>query len=356
MEQLGFMRSVAEPQLFWHSVKRVLVSVHADDLLVAGSSEAVDEFMGQVAKHMKIKWGERLLPSAPVQQWVRYLGKEWKRTPTGFLVRTPVSYMEQILALVHLEHAKGAPTPFLSSVPADETPLDAAAHSLYRTAVGKMMWMMSERGDLAFPVKELARSVQAPTVGDMLLAPRCEVLDHHAEMCRRWLGTHSSRRIRCAYTLMRAGRHLPTGSRLQGGDAFGGLPGFELCHWARTQPVIAQSSCEAELLALNTGASEGRLVHSIMMELEMPVQLRLLTDSASAKAVTLRRGPGRMRHIEIRQLWLQEECRQHSLSIDKVSTLENDADMFTKAVSAARLRELCSMLGLEELAEGNEQQ
>ena len=133
------------------------------------------------------------------------------------------------------------------------------------------------------------------------------------------------------------------------------LEGFELYHWARTQPVIAQSSCEAALLALNTGASEGRLVQSIMMELDMPVQLGLLTDSSSAKAVTLRRGPGRMRHIEIRQLWLQEECRQHRLTIERVSTRENDADMFTKAVCAARLRELCSMLGLQELAEGNEQ-
>ena len=133
------------------------------------------------------------------------------------------------------------------------------------------------------------------------------------------------------------------------------LEGFELYHWARTQPVIAQSSCEAELLALNTGASEGRLVQSIMMELGMPVQLELLTDSSSAQAVTLRRGPGRMRHIEIRQLWLQEECRQHRLSVARVSTRENDADLFAKRVSATRLRELCSMLGLQELAEGNEQ-
>jgi len=73
-------------------------------------------------------------------------------------------------------------------------------------------------------------------------------------------------------------------------------------------------------------------VQSIMMELDMPVQLELLMDSSSAKAVTLRRGPGRMRHIEIRQLWLQEECRQHRLTIEKVSTFENGADMFTKAV------------------------
>ena len=91
------------------------------------------------------------------------------------------------------------------------------------------------------------------------------------------------------------------------------------------------------------------------MELDMPVQLELLTDSSSAKAVTLRRGPGRMRHIESRQLWLQEECRQHRLTIEGFPTRGNDADMFTKVVCAARLHELCSMLGLQELAEGNEQ-
>eukprot|EP00972_Heterocapsa_arctica_P045124 6662661-Heterocapsa_arctica.AAC.1 len=32
------------------------------------------------------------------------------------------------------------------------------------------------------------------------------------------------------------------------------LQGFLLATWSRTQNVIAQSSCEAELLALNAGA------------------------------------------------------------------------------------------------------
>eukprot|EP00972_Heterocapsa_arctica_P024115 3553185-Heterocapsa_arctica.AAC.1 len=38
------------------------------------------------------------------------------------------------------------------------------------------------------------------------------------------------------------------------------LQGLVLATWSRTQSVIAQSSCEAELLALNAGAIEGKLV------------------------------------------------------------------------------------------------
>lgn len=121
---------MAEPQLFWHVADRVLVSVHADDLLVAGTDVAVDAFVKQVASHMKVKWGERLPVHAEAPQWVRYLGKEWERTPTGFLVRTPARYTASIVALMHLEHAKGAPTPFSTPAPTDTTPLDDAEHGL----------------------------------------------------------------------------------------------------------------------------------------------------------------------------------------------------------------------------------
>eukprot|EP00972_Heterocapsa_arctica_P032451 4780787-Heterocapsa_arctica.AAC.1 len=37
------------------------------------------------------------------------------------------------------------------------------------------------------------------------------------------------------------------------------LQGCLLTHWSRTQPTIAQSTCEAELAALNTGAVEMKL-------------------------------------------------------------------------------------------------
>eukprot|EP00972_Heterocapsa_arctica_P105273 15511539-Heterocapsa_arctica.AAC.1 len=65
--------------------------------------------------------------------------------------------------------------------------------------------------------------------------------------------------------------------------------GFHLLHWSSTQATIAQSSCEAELIAANTGACEGRLVQNVFGELGMDLPLKLLTDSSSAEATILKR-------------------------------------------------------------------
>ena len=45
-------------------------------------------------------------------------------------------------------------------------PLDPARHKLYRTAVGKLLWATPVRPDISFAVKELSRSLQAPTQQD----------------------------------------------------------------------------------------------------------------------------------------------------------------------------------------------
>ena len=118
------------------------------------------------------------------------------------------------------------------------------------------MWMMNERGDLAFPVKELARSVQAPTVGDMMCLRRAvkylistqsyvQTLTWDAQQPENVLRVHVD-----ASWASSPDRRSTSGGVMR-------LEGFELGHWARTQPVIAQSSCEAELLALKHWSVRG---------------------------------------------------------------------------------------------------
>eukprot|EP00972_Heterocapsa_arctica_P085712 12630191-Heterocapsa_arctica.AAC.1 len=66
------------------------------------------------------------------------------------------------------------------------------------------------------------------------------------------------------------------------------INGFPILHYSRTQAVITQSTCEAELLALNEGAKEGKLLQHIFQEYGIDVNWVLATDSSSAKATTLR--------------------------------------------------------------------
>ena len=57
------------------------------------------------------------------------------------------------------------------------------------------------------------------------------------------------------------------------------------------------------------------------------------TDSSAAKSFVARRGLGRMRHIEVRDLWLQQEVLAGRVRVVKVKGEMNPADLMTKFLS-----------------------
>ena len=61
--------------------------------------------------------------------------------------------------------------------------------------------------------------------------------------------------------------------------------------------------------------------------------IKLGTDSSAAKSFVCRRGLGKMRHLEIRDLWLQAEVEQGKLEVHKVRGDQNPADLMTKILS-----------------------
>ncbi len=54
------------------------------------------------------------------------------------------------------------------------------------------------------------------------------------------------------------------------------------------------------------------------------------TDSSAAKSFVCRRGLGKLRHLQIRDLWLQTEVRDGRLEVRKVLGTQNPADLMTK--------------------------
>ena len=59
-----------------------------------------------------------------------------------------------------------------------------------------------------------------------------------------------------------------------------------------------------------------------------------------------RRGFGKVRHLAIKELWLQEEVKQKRLKITYVSTDLNVSDMFTKSLPKPRFEALRDRLGV----------
>ena len=57
------------------------------------------------------------------------------------------------------------------------------------------------------------------------------------------------------------------------------------------------------------------------------------TDASAAKAIASRRGLGKLRHLAVHLLWLQQQVASESISISKVKGDSNPADILTKYVS-----------------------
>ena len=75
--------------------------------------------------------------------------------------------------------------------------------------------------------------------------------------------------------------------------------------WATTQPVIALSSGEAELVALVKTAAQAKGLASLLMDYGMSTTVTVHTDSTAAIGIVHRRGLGKTKHIETQYLWIQ---------------------------------------------------
>ncbi len=97
--------------------------------------------------------------------------------------------------------------------------------------------------------------------------------------------------------------------------------------------LIALSSGEAELYALVKGACHGKGVKSLLCDFGIEAEeTNINVDATAAQGITNRRGLGKVRHIDVGQLWIQDEVAEKRIIVNKVKGTENYADALTKHV------------------------
>ena len=102
-----------------------------------------------------------------------------------------------------------------------------------------------------------------------------------------------------------------------------------IVHWSRTQQLIALSSAEAELNASVKAAQEGLGVAHLQEELGPWMRVRLLGDSSANHGIIQRAGAGKVKHLTVRQLWLQQQAELGNCLHEKVPRSVNYSDICT---------------------------
>ena len=110
--------------------------------------------------------------------------------------------------------------------------------------------------------------------------------------------------------------------------------------WSSTQKNVTLSSAEAELVAAVKASAE--LIGAVQMEREWghEVSGEVYVDSSAALAVVGRKGNGKLRHVKVGHLWIQEKRSSGELKYKKVHGEQNPSDAMTKYLTGKRLDEL----------------
>ena len=272
----------------------------------------------------------------PGSRW-SHLKTTRMKTAEGIFIRANDRYAEEIIRCLGLKDSKPAPTPMTNDcVEGDAmTPLSVEQTRMYRHVVGVLRFLVLFRYDLSFPCKILSEGLQKPTEGHWAMAKRLgRYLKGTVEMGMwfpaggemetieitsdsNWAGCKSTRRSTSSGTVM--------------------VGGCLLMHVCRNQSIVAQSSAEAEIYAMASITSEAILIQRVLEFFGYNLPIRLGADSSAARAVVARMGVGRIRHLEVKVLWLQQLVKDARLVTYKIDGQENPADVGTKVMSAAKL-------------------
>ena len=121
--------------------------------------------------------------------------------------------------------------------------------------------------------------------------------------------------------------------------------------WSSTQKTIALSSGEAELCALVKCSCE--LLGAIQLARDWAHELEgeVHVDSSAALGVVGRRGAGKLRHVRVGQLWVQQKNEEGEIRYKKVKGAENPANAMTKALAQTDIEKYMRMIN-QHAAEG----
>jgi len=320
--------------------------VHQDDFHETAPFVELEWFKDEMKSRVELKWSKPMWygDTYSVLKCVR------TRTTEGMWYLGNQKYIDAIIEETGLQNeSKGVRTPIVDLRNKDEitkeNELPPDQKTKFRRVTGLARYMRKFRGDTNFCVKELSHGLSAPTWSDWTRAKRYGRYLIATKDYGVWLPRAGGWDVMIGWgdsdwAADKVTRKSTTSGVLE-------LGGCVLMDFARVQDLVSTSSGEAEWYGQTSVAFEAIHLREVAEFLFFQaIRLQLHTDSSVAKSIGSRSGVAKLKHLDVRSLWLQEQLKRKRLTIHKCGTLDNKADLGTKPLGPAafeRLREMNSI-------------
>ena len=217
--------------------------------------------------------------------------------------------------------------------------------SLYRAITASLNYLAQDRADIQYACKEASRRMARPRQCDL---PALKRIGRYLKGAPR-------------YIQMFAWQALPevvdtftdsdwAGCKITCRSTSGGVMMWGahcLKSWASTQATVALSSAEAELYALTKGASQALGMMTLLEDFGLKTRATLHTDASAAIGIVRRAGLGKLRHLNVRYLRLQDHLRSGHMDLHKVAGVANAADLVTKHLGPGKAKDHLEAIGVK---------
>ena len=214
--------------------------------------------------------------------------------------------------------------------------------TMYRALAARTLYLSLDRPDTTYATKDVCRDFSNPDADNLIRLKRSvRYLWHHRRLVWRYGFEDASNSVLDVYSDTDFGGCLRTRRSTSGGLACIGT--HVLKGWSKTQSTVALGSAEAELTGVCAAASEGLGLQALCADLGLQVSLGVHSDATAAIGVCKRRGIGKIRHLAVADVWIQDKLRTGDFELCKNPRPANPADVLTKHVEwPLRLKHLAA--------------
>ena len=340
MIENGYKRSKADYCLYvkLSKGKRTYLLLYVDDIIMFG--DEVEDLRKKLKSRFQMK---------DLGKVRKYLGLEIEQdVKKGITTISQRSHLEKILKEFKMEDCRTASIPLDPGFVPSEDPKDKYETSCRRLIGGLMYAVLGSRPDLATAVGILSRYQKNGNVK----------LYNALKQVLRYVRQSLDLKL----VFRRAGKNKEVIEGFTDADFAGdkidrkSTTGYvfkifgSVVSWSsRKQKRVADSSCEAEFVALHTGSQEAMGFRYLLRDMGMkigPIKLYEDNQSAirSASAIGNMRG---LKHMDTKYHSVQERIEMGEIMVKYIPTGEQQADGFTKPLPKTKFEKFKKALGLE---------
>jgi hypothetical protein len=337
VQEFKFKRSQADACVLTRDDEHgfIILCIYVDDALMVGDQTAIEKTVAQLRTKVSLK------DVGPLSEYVGCTvvkdpskKKLWMWQPD--LITKMEGIFQEHIKTLQAYKTPAAPGEIIIKPKDASEVVDAETHSLYRSGVGMLLYLVKfSRPEISNAVREAAKVNDGPTKAHMKSLYRLIkfVVDtkHYGLVMEPQEPTEETVWEMIAYCDSdyagdKDGRKSVTGFVIY-------ILGCLISWKSRSQKSVTLSSTEAEYVSISELCAEIMFLKQILEFLGIKVKLPIIVRVDNVGAIYLAQnavsGP-RMKHVDVRYHFVRDYIEDGIIKIIFVKSEENDSDIYTK--------------------------